>query len=133
MSTSRNPDSPPPLPSASRLGWVDLFRGIAIILVVAGHVARGLAKPGVWYFEGSGLDRWLYAFHMPAFFFAAGLFLGRSMDKGAGRYLGDKLRAVLYPYLLWSAIQLLLLKWMGDGSEAPSWERLLYEPVGNYW
>lgn len=133
MNTGRNPDLPPPLPDAGRVDWVDLYRGLAILLVVAGHVARGLGKPGIWHFEGSGLDRWLYAFHMPAFFFASGLFLGRSMEKGPGRFLSDKLRAVLYPYVLWSLIHLGLLSVVEGGSGGRPWLRILYDPPGNYW
>ena len=44
-----------------RLSWVDVLKGIGIILVVVGHV----------YLNRTVRD-WLYSFHMPLFFLAAG-------------------------------------------------------------
>lgn len=44
------------------LDWIDTFKGIGILLVVLGHVYnRGVVRD------------WIFLFHMPAFFFIAGL------------------------------------------------------------
>ncbi len=120
----------------NRIGWVDVFRGLAILLVVFGHCGRGLDKAGLMHFEHGFIDRFIYSFHMPAFFFAAGLFAGRSLFKGLGRYLGDKLRTVLYPYVLWSIIHILALKYLPGANaqyQSDMWEQIAYRPVGNYW
>lgn len=45
----------------SRISWIDVLKGIGIILVVIGHV-----------YNNSVSFKWLYSFHMPLFFFAAG-------------------------------------------------------------
>ena len=44
-----------------RLSWLDVLKGIGIILVVMGHI-----------YSNSIIFNWLYSFHMPLFFFAAG-------------------------------------------------------------
>lgn len=59
-----------------RESWVDYAKGIGIILVVYGHVARGLFNSGIsvplnLYHL---LDSIVNTFHMPLFFFLSGLF-----------------------------------------------------------
>lgn len=51
--------------------WVDLCKGIGIILVVYGHVARGVFNAGIPLDEASYklVDSIIYSFHMPLFFF----------------------------------------------------------------
>jgi fucose 4-O-acetylase-like acetyltransferase len=64
-----------------RLHWVDYAKGIGIFLVVVGHVLRGLINSSI--LQPSALllfvDRWIYGFHMPLFFFISGLFVKRSL------------------------------------------------------
>ena len=43
----------------NRLKWVDVFKGILIVLMVVGHTANPIIK-------------YIYAFHMAAFFFISG-------------------------------------------------------------
>lgn len=45
--------------SQPKIGWIDIFKGIAITLVVAGHA-------------GSPINTYIYLFHMPAFIFISG-------------------------------------------------------------
>ena len=46
---------------AERLSWLDVLKGIGIILVVIGHV-----------YSNRTVFNWLYSFHMPLFFLVAG-------------------------------------------------------------
>lgn len=46
---------------AERLSWLDVLRGLGIILVAIGHI-----------YSNKTVFNWLYSFHMPLFFFAAG-------------------------------------------------------------
>lgn len=58
---------------ASKTRWVeiDIMKGMAIVLVVLGHiVARELPVGGEWYGD---LKYWIYKFHMPLFMYLAGL------------------------------------------------------------
>jgi hypothetical protein len=89
-----------------RLYWVDFAKGVGIILVVIGHVWYGLHNGGIAIPEklDLGVERWIYSFHMPLFFFIAGLFAISSMGKAGKVFLSDKLATIGYPYVLWSLI-----------------------------
>lgn len=82
-----------------RLHWVDYAKGIGIFLVVVGHVLRGLVNSSI--LQPSALlflvDRWIYGFHMPLFFFISGLFVQRSLSKPFKDFLLDKLYVIAYP------------------------------------
>lgn len=92
----------------SRTDWVDYAKAIGIILVVYGHVARGMYNAGIempvqLYILA---DSVVYSFHMPLFFFLSGLFFYSSFAKrGGGRLVLNKIDTILYPYLLWSLLQ----------------------------
>lgn len=92
----------------ARENWVDYAKGIGIILVVYGHVARGIYNSGIyipqaWY---EWADSIIYTFHMPLFFFLSGLFFYQSFyKKGAGALVFNKIDTILYPYVLWSILQ----------------------------
>jgi len=91
-----------------RNDWVDYAKAIGIILVVYGHVARGLYKAGIftatYLFEL--IDSVIYTFHMPLFFFLSGLFFYSSFAKRGGKALvWNKIDTVFYPYVLWSILQ----------------------------
>eukprot|EP00825_Cyclidium_porcatum_P040952 TRINITY_DN5288_c0_g1_i9.p2 TRINITY_DN5288_c0_g1~~TRINITY_DN5288_c0_g1_i9.p2 ORF type:complete len:143 (+),score=1.82 TRINITY_DN5288_c0_g1_i9:638-1066(+) len=92
----------------TRAVWVDYAKGIGIILVVYGHVARGVHSAGLpldeyWFRQVNSV---IYSFHMPLFFFLSGLFFPASVAwQGASGVLIAKLRTVAWPYLLWSVVQ----------------------------
>jgi fucose 4-O-acetylase-like acetyltransferase len=59
-----------------RIEIVDAVKGIAMVLVVYGHVAQGLMHRGWWTSPSANFqDKYIYSFHMAAFFFVSGLFL----------------------------------------------------------
>ena len=93
--------------SAPRQQWIDVVRGLGIILVVFGHVERGLTAAGL-----VREDSWLYpvdyithTFNMPLFFVVAGLNAEHSLLRGAANFFWGKCWTVAYPYFLWSIIQ----------------------------
>lgn len=91
-----------------RSDWVDVAKGLGIVLVVYGHVARGLMSSGLapdaaWL---QLVDRGIYMFHMPLFFFLAGLFFWSSRrPRSASAFMLGKVETIVYPYLLWSLLQ----------------------------
>ncbi|MBP2166981.1 fucose 4-O-acetylase-like acetyltransferase [Erwinia toletana] len=88
--------------------WVDYAKGIGIALVVFGHVNRGLYSSGVYLSEGAYtlVDSIIYSFHMPLFFFLAGLFFLQSIErKGKKEFIVSKADTIVYPYVVWSLIQ----------------------------
>jgi len=95
-----------PIADKARFQLVDIVKGLAIFLVAYGHSAQGMEHRGWWaspaYFFS---DIYVYSFHMPAFFFVAGLFLLSSLNRrGWKHFVLEKLKTILYPYVLWTLI-----------------------------
>ena len=121
-----------------REGWVDAARGTAIILVVLGHVIHiverefSVALPGP-----DVLDRVLYSFHVPVFFFLSGMFFaGAGSGRSGLSLLGQRAKRLLYPYLVWSLLQTTV-----DVVSRPGWReqlapqllQILYFPQAHFW
>jgi len=81
---------------------VDAVKGFAIVLVVYGHVAQGVHHRGWWNSPGYTFqERFIYSFHMAAFFFVSGLFVQPSLARsGAREFVLRRLRTVLWPYIV---------------------------------
>lgn len=93
---------------SERFQWIDFAKGVGIILVVYGHVARGIVNAGIPYtgYNHGMFDRFLYSFHMPLFFFLSGLMFVESLKKYGRMGLAfRRVDALLYPYLVWSVLQ----------------------------
>lgn len=100
-----------PITAPVRSTAVDIVKGIAIFLVVITHTAQGLYARGWWVggMTGYYLDIFIYSFHMPAFFFVAGLFLAGSLRRrGSATFTLDKAKTLIYPYLVWAMLGALL-------------------------
>jgi fucose 4-O-acetylase-like acetyltransferase len=126
--------------SNDRSDWVDYAKGLGIILVVYGHVARGVFNAGIPMPESVYflIDSIIYSFHMPLFFFLSGLFFFQSLNrKGSKVLIFSKVDTILYPYLLWSLLQgsiEVFLSNFTNGSK--SWHevlQLLWEPQAQFW
>jgi fucose 4-O-acetylase-like acetyltransferase len=119
----------------SRSDILDIAKGIGIILVVYGHVARGLLKAGLVpddYTELISLfDVWLYAFHMPLFMFFAGFFFAPSFQKrGFKLFVANKFDDLMYPYFVWSLLQGVIEIGLGGYTNGSlSWSNLLMIPI----
>lgn len=83
---------------------IDRWKGILIFLVVLGH-AVGMASHYAIGFEKSLLEfiyKVIYLFHMPAFFFVAGVVQNnKTLD------LPKKFRRLMYPYFIWGCASIL--------------------------
>ena len=119
-----------------RLNSVDVAKGLAIILMVYGHTAQG-GMHRHWWDAMPAItaaiafaDAFIYSFHMPVFFFVAGLFVERSLARrGARAFTLEKVKTILYPYLLWGLIQGLsnpLTAGFRSSSQPFSWRALLW-------
>jgi len=123
----------------SRLQWVDAAKGLGIILVVYGHVVRGLVASSGFGDQTalSRIDYAIYTFHMPLFFLLAGLFAQHSYDKGRQAFWIGKLHTIAYPYFLWSLIQGSLLVLFSQFTNShSSFDRLvniLWTPIAPFW
>jgi fucose 4-O-acetylase-like acetyltransferase len=100
--------------------WLDVARGLGIVLVVWGHVVRGLFNAGLAQPDRLGaLDQIIYLFHMPLFFFLAGVNVERSRRHGDRAFVVGKLKTVAWPYFLWSAFQLSVMLALGAVVNTP--------------
>jgi len=79
-----------------RTAWMDISKGIAIILMVLGHSSLPVV-----------LTNFIYAFHMPLFFIASGWTTNWQKYTLVG-FLKKRTRSLIIPFLLYSAIILFI-------------------------
>lgn len=124
-------------------GWINLARGLIIIMVVYRHAFEGLRNSGIdlspyYYYEM--LNKLMYTFRMPLFFMISGVLLNPSLKKlGLNDYLRKRAQYILYPYLIWTVIQVSLQNLMPQFvNEKTSWSTylsIIYNPreIEQFW
>ena len=127
----------------NRNSWVDYAKAIGIILVVFGHVERGLISAGMVTDPASLAalmlaDSVIYSFHMPLFFFLSGLFFIESLARrGRIGLLANKLDTLIYPYILWSLLQggceFVLSRYTNGHVSMHEVLALLWQPRAQFW
>jgi len=93
----------------ARIKYLDKAKGIAILLVVVGHLSRHAPPANAWY----GILKWdiIYKFHMPFFMFLSG-FIAYLHYKPIGsirayfEYLIHRLGKIAVTYVVFSAVVL---------------------------
>ena len=88
----------------ARLDWLDAAKGIAIILVAAGHVTSNYVtgEPEAVSPAFHTLHWFIYSFHMPLFLVISGFLFKSSLKKDAKKTAVSKLIAYGVPYLAFS-------------------------------
>lgn len=149
-STTASADSPstedasrvdPGLRTPQRLNWVDYAKGIAICLVVIGHVNRGVVAAGLATPASkdvlSRIDEFVYTFHMPVFFFVGGMFTQRLRSRSLVQSLTSIISSIVYPYCVWATIQTLLMLAMARYTNSKATVESLWEisvsPPMQFW
>jgi fucose 4-O-acetylase-like acetyltransferase len=125
----------------SRLHWVDYLKGIAILLVVYRHVLIGIERSGI--IIPSALvtaNMIFYSFRMPLFFILSGIFISISIAKRkTGELIFIKFENLLYPYLIWSFLQITLQIVFSGNTNADrgliDYTYILYQPrnLDQFW
>ena len=88
-----------------RYEWLDISKGIAILLVVLGHAIQYYLYP-IDYADSLSY-RVIYSFHMPFFFFLSGLSSGFSNNPFFNKdNLKKKIKRLMIPYVAWGLIYL---------------------------
>jgi len=79
----------------SRVYWIDALKGVGIIFVVLGHTL------GI----GAYIDKYIFSFHMPLFFFASG-FLIKNKDIALSfkEFSFKYLRLLIIPYVFFGVV-----------------------------
>ena len=87
--------------NGKRITYLDMVRGIAIFLVVAGH--SGLI--------GHEHNVWLSTFHLPAFFIVSGFLMQikKEDEQPFGEIVVRKVKGILFPYIWFSLGSLLVI------------------------
>jgi fucose 4-O-acetylase-like acetyltransferase len=132
----KNLDPAPGLPI--RECGVDIARGLAILLMVFGHIWGGLMASGIISRTPiyTGLYSWIYAFHMPALMFMAGLFLVKSANHGLLPFVVRRFGTLYYPAVLWGLVTAVSLSTFRayintDPSRRSLW-KIFYHPDSSY-
>lgn len=82
--------------SSQRIHYLDYMKSLAMILVIMGHVN----------FANNAVKEWIYAFHMPAFFFCSGFVLHNysTSESNFKQIIYKRFKRLMIPYFLWAII-----------------------------
>ncbi|MEJ1092363.1 acyltransferase [Microbacterium istanbulense] len=88
-----------------RIGWMDLLRGIAILLVILHHSTQIVAYrigdvPEVFAF----ISAFFAPYRMPMLMFLSGLLVAGSLTRPTGEYIWGKVRRILWPIVVWTIV-----------------------------
>ncbi len=78
--------------TSKRIEWVDIAKGVAIVLVCLGH--RDIPQ---------SMRVWVYSFHLPFFFFLAGYTTNFESYANFWTYATRKVRVLLVPYFVFGS------------------------------
>lgn len=80
---------------------IDILKGIAIVLVVLGHVISGIYDTE--HFSENILFKICYSFHMPLFVFISGWLNGlKPLEKIDGAWIKNRTLRLMIPYGIWT-------------------------------
>lgn len=93
--------------AGERVQWIDLFRAWMMFAIVWGH-AMGVGDLGA-----ALVNRYLYSFHVAAFFFVSGyMYSGTNIP--FRRFAGKKCKSLLVPYYIFSLLSIGLFTVLGS-------------------
>lgn len=125
--------------ASGRNSAIDVLRGVGILLVVYAHAARGVFNAGLYentdMFET--IDKLIYSFHMPLFFFLSGLVFAPRLTVPLGSFVKSTSLRLLWPLFLWTYVFLGLQALAGSQANDPirvaEFPMLPLPPVAHFW
>lgn len=87
-----------------RIKWIDILKGIGIVLVVVGHANFIFANATTAMF----IQKYIYSFHMPLFFFLSGYLFVKEKYPSFKKLIHAKVKTLLVPYFLFSILSLIV-------------------------
>lgn len=110
--------------SGDRMLWMDVLRGVAIVLIVQLHAsallgANGLAPSSTLL----AIDAVLQPFRIPLLLLLSGMLVPQGIAKGAKRFIATRVRTILWPLVVWSTVLALAYP-------AMRWESVTSIPTG---
>ena len=124
-------------PVKTRERWIDVAKGIAIILVVFLHSSFDyLGDSHVW--RWAEISSILETFRMPLFFFTAGIFASGALSKSFRELLNTRVFRFAWLYVLWSVIAIFTIERLfvgfdGWGAFAFEFLQLFVMPYASTW
>lgn len=103
---------------------IDIAKGIAIFLVIFGHITH---VPEI--------RQYIWSFHIPLFFFISGVLIKTNKCQNFTRYLGKKSVQLLIPYLIFYIVTFLywlILEKNTRGAELAWWSQIIGLFYGTY-
>ncbi|GAX05144.1 fucose 4-O-acetylase [Secundilactobacillus pentosiphilus] len=89
-----------------RIDWVDVAKGLGILLVIYGHAIGGIMNSSGVQISRALYDTYnvIYGFHMPLFFFLSGLFASKWVQREWHLAFKQKALTLVIPYFIWTFI-----------------------------
>lgn len=98
-----------------RIEWIDVAKGIGILLVILGHTfSMGKVQP-------------LYAFHMPLFFVLSGLVISSNSINNIGPFVKRKFGQLIKPWFVVMLISLMVCLFIPSWAENITAENILHD------
>lgn len=113
-----------------RIEWVDMLKGLAIILVMLGHCTNHEYGN-----LSGGIHMWIYTFHMPLFFFLSG-FVFSTHEENYKKFVVRKLKSIIIPMVCFNIIQIVfevfyyMLLLHSEGYTVETQFKKLFETIG---
>ena len=101
----------------NRMRSIDIAKGIAMICIILGHLGN------------SGINRVVFTFHVPIFFFITGFFV--SSKRSTGEFCKNKARTLLVPYFITCAVMVTIgvIKGASEGDVTGSLIKWVYASI----
>ncbi|MCC5464082.1 acyltransferase family protein [Pelosinus baikalensis] len=84
---------------------LDIGKGIAIALMVIGHLEHYLLVGPLFF----SLQKFIFIFHMPFFFFVSGFTFAVSGGEALKPFIIKRIRSLILPWIIWSMVFLCIL------------------------
>lgn len=125
----------------NRLEFLDILRGIAIIMIVLGHMERGLVSAGVNSYYALILDTFLYSIHLPLMFILSGMVEGifGKLDNNKisyKKYVKKNIISLYIPYIIFIYFYWFVKMYIFSGNGEASFDdffHLFYNGKWVFW
>lgn len=122
----------------NRLNYLDILRGIAIIMIVLSHMERGMVSAGINSGYVDFLDMLLYSIHLPLMFILSGITEGLfgKLEEGKvsyGKYLKKNIISLYVPYLIFIYFYWFVKMYIFSGNHEVSFNDLFHLFYNGKW
>ena len=124
--------------NSTRLNYLDTLRGIAIILIVLGHMERGMVSLGINASYTNILDQIVYSIHLPLMFILSGMvenIFGKLKSNKVSyiKYLKKNIIALYIPYLIFIYTYWFIKMYIFSGNNEASFSDIFHLFYNGKW